>query len=399
MIACIQIPYFAVAVERNGNAALSDRPVIVSQYTGRTGKVYATCQQTTQSGVYPGMTLSRARALCPSAHTIPAMIAPYQETLNYLLTLLLRFGDRLEATPLTDGQTATIYLDMGRLKASEGIDLAQQVIQTFQDQVRLDARIGLAKGKFPAYIQAALLDASGVALVHPSCEDEFLAPFPAALLPLDKESLRRLHLLGIETIGQYAALPGAAILAQFGRPGKQAHLLALGRDDRRIPRYEPPRTEQVTHQFDGAVADRLLLTGVLTHVVEELGCRLQREGLACGEITLTIHLEDGTVTEGQTRLSQPTGETGRISREVVRLMDQAKPQSSVITLAIRLARLEAVIPVQLDLFGHQTGQHDWKHGLGNLIARYGDHCFSQPVLNEQASYLPERCFNLERVQP
>jgi DNA polymerase-4 len=399
VIACIQIPYFAVAVERNGNATLSDRPVIVSQYTGRTGKVYAACQQTTQSGVYPGMTLSRARGLCPSAYTIPAMPTTYQEALDYLLTLLLEYGNRLEEGPLTDGQVATIYLDMGRLQAAEGLDLAQQVIQALQGQARLDARIGLATGRFPAYVQAVLLEASGVALVHPGSEADFLAPFPVALLPLDKESLRRLHLLGIETLGQYASLPGAAVLAQFGRPGKQAHQLALGRDDRRIPRYTHPRTERITHHFDDAVSNRLLLNGVLSHMVEELGCRLQRGGLSCGEITLTIHLDDGTVSENQTRLSQPTGETGRISREVMRLLDQAALQSPVLSVAIRLVNLAVMTPIQLDLFGHQTGQRDWRQGLGNLIARYGDNCFYQPVLNGYHSYLPERRFRLERVQP
>ena len=68
-------------------------------------------------------------------------------------------------------------------------------------------------------------------LVPPGESPDFLASFPVSALerPDLADLLRR---LGIRTLGAFAALPAADVLARFGPDGALAHRLARGLDDR-----------------------------------------------------------------------------------------------------------------------------------------------------------------------
>ena len=65
MIACIRIPYFAVTLARSSCPDQNVHPLILAHYTGGRGKVYAACEKAVNAGVKVGMSLSRARAICP----------------------------------------------------------------------------------------------------------------------------------------------------------------------------------------------------------------------------------------------------------------------------------------------------------------------------------------------
>ena len=56
--------------------------------------------------------------------------------------------------------------------------------------------------------------------------EAFLAAQPVDVLPVPEEMLRRLRLLGIETLGGLAALPRSALAAQFGPLGSLAWAFA-----------------------------------------------------------------------------------------------------------------------------------------------------------------------------
>jgi DNA polymerase IV len=397
VIACIQIPYFAIVVEHNSSQKLKKQPLVIASYSGRQGKVYAACHLATEMGVQPGMRLNKARALCPDAKIIPAVPSKYNDTLQVIVQLLLDYGNHIDADSLSDGQVATIYLDLGKLTAAETLDLAQQMMLRIRAEIRLNVRIGLATNKFATYVQASSIDSGWAALIPRGHEADFLARFPAQMLPLDKEMSRRLDLLGIATIGQFAALPGAAVLAQFSRQGRTVQRLAQGYDNRRITVYELPKNERMTHHFDIPISDRLILEAVIGQMSEESSGRLQSINHATGEITLTVHLEDCIVHEKQIALSQPTSNLRKITRILFELLDMMIVKSGVVTVTVRLANLTAIVPIQLDLFGHKTNTQDWKESVYSLIARYGEDYFYQPVLNSHTSNLPERSFHLERI--
>src|SRR6267378_1129078 len=92
-------------------------------------------------------------------------------------------------------------------------------------------------------------------VVPPGREVAFLADQPVALLPLEPELHRRLRLLGLRTLGQLAALPEAAVTAQFGRAGTRAWRLATGRAVEPVVGRPIPEPVTATVAFFAPVAE------------------------------------------------------------------------------------------------------------------------------------------------
>lgn len=85
-------------------------------------------------------------------------------------------------------------------------------------------RQGVADGLFAAGLAAR----AGV-LVPPGETPAFLAPWPVAVLG-DADLAEVLVRLGLRTLGAFAALPAADVLARFGATGARCHRAARGED-------------------------------------------------------------------------------------------------------------------------------------------------------------------------
>ena len=87
--------------------------------------------------------------------------------------------------------------------------------------------VGIADGLFAAVLCARSAVAANAAIVPPGQSPAFLARWPVDALdrPELADLLRR---LGIRTLGRFAALPGAQVLARFGADGVACHRVAGG---------------------------------------------------------------------------------------------------------------------------------------------------------------------------
>src|SRR3954451_15304364 len=110
MIACIRIPHFATTITWMGQPEMAQKTLILAQYKGRNGTVYAASEEAVQAGVVAGMSLSRARAICPEAVVEMASLGQMRRALDKLLVLLSAFSQWIEAK--RGAQTAVIYVDI-----------------------------------------------------------------------------------------------------------------------------------------------------------------------------------------------------------------------------------------------------------------------------------------------
>ena len=199
MIACIRIPYFATTVEQHQLAEAASKPLLVARYTGKRGLVRAVCSQTEAAGVEVGMPVSRALALCPDVRTVLFPAHRYRRSFQSVMDSLTHFSQWIDGDRRSI-QTAILYVDLGKIRPREGWQIAQLIIDRLRDEHAFTASIGLAASKFPAYVAAFEAETGGIRLVPLGEEKDYLAPFPVAFLPLDKEAARRLTLFGIRTI-------------------------------------------------------------------------------------------------------------------------------------------------------------------------------------------------------
>ncbi len=121
-------------------------------------------------------------------------------------------------------------------------EAARVLLGTLRELGLEGVRAGIADGPFTAE-QAARIGATTaepVFLVPSGGAAGFLAPLPIASLE-DPELAGLLARLGVQTLGEFAAMEADRVRERFGERGIRLHALSAGRDSRPVdPRVPPP---------------------------------------------------------------------------------------------------------------------------------------------------------------
>jgi len=244
------------------------------------------------------------------------------------------------------------------------------------------------------------VDPDQALIIAPGREREFLQGFPVEVLPIDEEMAQRLRLLGIITLGQLAALPAGAVLAQFGKKGRYLQRLAMGYDDRKvIPRHkkEAERSQRV---FNDPVDNLTILEAIAGEMAQGLVTRLQTSHRMCRELHVAIQFEDGASQEESLIFNQPTFSREKIALNLSQFLGRMDYPCAVIGLEVALGDIVPETGRQLDLFVNWVEQEArLRRMLRDLMARYGPDRFYRASLLDQGARLPERRFILLEVDP
>jgi DNA polymerase-4 len=397
VIACVQIPFFAAAVERLRDPLLAGAPLVIVDVE----TVQAVSEEALRCEVHPGMGLAQAEAICPEAHYLPARPSRYRTTFRHLVEGLSTFSHTIEAVHAWDSEpngSARFYVDLGRVKPDDAVGMARQMTQAITEDPGLNPFIGLAESKFPARVAATCEGPGEVVLIEPGSEAEYLGSLPIVLLPLEDEVARQLALLGMHTLGDLSALPAEAVLARFGREGLFLQKLAQGRDERALLPYVHEKEEQIEHRLDEPVADRGTVEAILQQMAGDLAARLcSTDQVACG-VCLLLDLEDRGEQETALTLTHPVSSEGELAKRLETLLERLPVSSGILGVAVRLSGLSPAIGKQLDLFPPEGGTQDrLQSQLDHLVRRYGPEGFFWIDLLEERSHFPEERFQLRRV--
>jgi protein ImuB len=158
---------------------------------------------------------------------------------------------------------------------------AERIVERVAQAHAVEAQIGIADGMF-----AASLAARAGAIVPPGETTSFLAGFDISTVdrPALVDLLRR---LGIATLGQFAALPAADVLARFGLDAAMAQRLAAGRDERPLAVRQPPPDLVVSQEFEPALERIDVAAFAARQLAVRLHDRLAGHGLACTRLGIT----------------------------------------------------------------------------------------------------------------
>lgn len=178
------------------------------------------------------MALSRAEHLCPEATFLPARLNLYRSAALALFQLL---NGQMPA--VEQAQPGGLYLDLRGLEGrdAEAMTICHGQCDAILRELRLEATAGVAVNKFSAEAASLSIGPNRILALAAGTERAFLAGFPVSVLPVSEEAQRRLHLFGLRRLAQFARLPPAAVLAQFGWEGERAHRFAA-----RITGWSPP---------------------------------------------------------------------------------------------------------------------------------------------------------------
>lgn len=203
--------------------------------------------------------------------------------------------------------------------------------------------IGVGDGRFAAAVAARAAVRAGAPVVVPTGPGPtagFLAPQPVRLLAtvagVDRGFVGLLERLGLQRLGQLAALAPADVVDRFGPSGGFAHRLASGRDDRLPGAADPPEGRGVQREFDEPVHHSDALVFVARQMAAEVVGAL--EGLVCTRLVVTAETEHGERCERTWYRASGLGVAAMVER--VRWQLDAWARDDVLTAGVVLLRLD-----------------------------------------------------------
>ena len=298
----IDLDAFFVSVEQALNPDLKGKPVVVGGKPDRRGVVASASYEARHYGLYAGMPLTTASRLCPQAIFIEGNFAKYRDASQRFMTILADFSPYLEPLSLDEA-----YLDATGFESIHGStrQMAMAIKQRIKDEPGLCASVGIASCKVVAKVASELSKPDGLLEVPTGKERSFLEPLPVAKLPgIGRKSERILKSLGINTIGQLAALPLGVLKSHFGAVAELLHNYANGIDDRKV---EPPgAAKSISREttFGKDTRDSSLLKATLRYLGERVGSELRQQGKQVRCVTVKLRYADFTTITRQHTLSQ-----------------------------------------------------------------------------------------------
>jgi protein ImuB len=308
MIVCVLLPRFqlTVAAAATGSArdALLQKPVAVAPEPGGSQVVGEVSLAAEAFGVHPGMRLGEALARCPRLTLLPGDPAGVADFWERLLVRLESIGAEVE--PERPGLAC--FDARGLLRLHGGIE---GVLAAARRALRAPARYGVAPSRFAAVAAASQARArrpvivggqmargadgraarAGLGADARAKARAFLAPLPIALLrarPALADLPEALERLGIQTLGELAALPPTGIADRFGAAGLHALELACGRDGALRPR---PASELVRESLElPEAASGIQLERGLGLLIDRVLARRERRGRTLRSVVLSAVL-------------------------------------------------------------------------------------------------------------
>ena len=345
---------FYASVEQRDNPALVGQPVVVGGDTR--GVVAAASYEARSFGIRSAMPMGEARRRCPELVRIPPRMSHYQAASRQIFAVFREFTPVVEGLSLDEA-----FLDVsGSLKLfGSARAIARHIKDRIRAETRLTASVGVAENKLVAKIASDLDKPDGLSVVMPDDYPAILDPLPAEVIPgIGRETLKKLHAAGIETVRDLRFADDRELRPIFGRYTQRTRDRASGIDDRPVMSERGEKSISAEETYDQDLAEPHAMQRELLRLAERTAARLRKAGLHAGTVQIKIRKADFSTYTRQSALRPPGNGTDRIAamaRELLADWLQEFPGARVRLLGVGGAKLSAA--AQADLFAAEDS-HD-----------------------------------------
>lgn len=301
--------YVAVARLVDPEGAGRARLLVVGGSPEHRGVVTSASYEARSYGVHSAMPMARAVRLCPDALVVPVPWEACARTSREMRTVLERFAPVVE-----QASSDEFYLDLSgteRLYRSESLaDTARRLREVVHERTRLWVSIGGGTSKLVAKLAAGVAKpgaagATGVHIVRPGGEEEFLRRFALGDLPLvGPKAQARLARLGWHAVRDVQALERRELVTRLGeREGGWLWERVRGIDASPVTAWSEPKSISRDTTFSTDLESDDDLRRELLAQVDRATSDLRAEGLVAR--TVTVKLRDADFTTRQAARTLP----------------------------------------------------------------------------------------------
>ena len=289
----------------------------------RHGIVLAKSMPAKTYGITTGMTVVEARHRCPDLYMVPPNYTLYQKCSKALLQILQEYTPKIEVFSIDEA-----FMDMTETISLYGdpVSTADGLREKIRRELGFTVNIGISLNKLLAKVAGDLKKPD---LVHTLYDYEIpqkMWPLPVSdLFFCGRASTKKLHTLGIRTIGELAHTDVRILRQHMKKQGETLWAYANGIDGSEVVTAEdsPPQKgygNSTTISFD--VDDPAVAHKVLLALSETVASRLREAHVKAETISVGIKSFDLKYAGHQMVLDDPTDITEEIYRYACILFEQ-----------------------------------------------------------------------------
>ena len=386
----VDMDAFFVSVELISRPELRGHPVVVGG-AGERGVIAAASYEARAYGVHSAMSSVKAKRMCPDLTFLSGDHGAYSDVSRRLMEIFRSHTPLVEPLSLDEA-----FLDVtgSRKLLGSTRQIADSIRAQVLDQEHLPCTVGVSAKKFisklasgkakPQASATGPIPGHGVLVVPPSQELAFLHPLPLRdLWGVGPKTRAKLDRLGIDTVGELAALPVAAVINCVGQAsGQHLHDLANGIDTR--PVVPDQELKSVSHEetFSTDIDDREQLECELVRMADAVGRRLSVGNHQGRTINIKVRYLDFTTLSRSITIDHSTDSGRTIAREAKQLLAKVEIKPGVRLLGVGVTNLGGDGSRQLRLGEEVDLWDDAERTVDEIRDRFGSGSIGPAVLAE-----------------
>lgn len=333
---------FFASVEQLTRPTLRGRPVLVGGLGGR-GVVAGASYEARVYGARSAMPMHQARRMVGAAAVVlPPRGVVYGVASRRVLDTVRAMVPVLEQLSFDEafGEPAELV----GASAEDVEEFAVQLRRRVREETGLVASVGAGSGKQIAKIASELAKPDGLRVVRRDEELPLLDGLPVRRLwgigPVAED---KLHRLGIDTVGQLAALSDAEAASILGATvGPALHRLARGIDDRPVAERAEAKQISAESTFPADLNTIEQLRDAIGPIAEHAHRRLERDGRGARTVTVKLKRSDMTTLTRSATLPYATGDPGTLTATAHRLLLDPREVGPIRLLGVGFSGLSDV---------------------------------------------------------
>jgi DNA polymerase-4/protein ImuB len=390
---CVLLPHFPLRCEVRRHPTLKERSTIVLQSKDDSSSQKLVLDFSPElDNLQTGMSLQQALSRHGEVDLVQADTPYYWSVFNEILDGLE------EVSPLVEGSElgcAYVGLDGLQLVYPDDNALISAVRRGIaccaptSGASSFDIRMGIAEGKFLAYLMARF-EGTQVRAQHAVP----LQDLPCDVLPVSSRSKSKLQEFGIRTLGQVRKLGTGPLQAQFGPEGKRILDLARGYDNTPLyPRSMEETIEESTQLASVTVSMEAILVTVES-LLSRAFARNSMKGRGIRSLALWTRTWDGTHWERSLQFKEPSMDTKGTIQRIKTVMENYPQPGPVEQVGLKITRLGYGYGRQKSLFSEVRAQDHLMEDIKQLEFRLGTPQIFKVKEVEPWSRIPERRYAL-----
>lgn len=343
----------------------------------RQGVILAKSQAAKKFGVQTGEPIFRAQQKCPNLVLVPPDYALYVEASRHFTAILREFSPMVEQYSIDEA-----WVDMTGTEGLYGAPTAAAELmrRRIWEELGFTVNIGISSNKLLAKMGGDFEKPNKIHTLYPDEIEKKLWPLPVReLFMVGAATERKLHLLGIHTIGELAQSDPKVLRKKLYLPGVSLWHCANGRSTDFVqPLPEDNKGYGNATTLPADVTDAPTAYKILLSLCETVATRMRQDKKSARCLAVSLRTNEFSDFSHQMTLPNPTDSTEELFRYVCRIFDEAWDGTTPLRqLGVRATRLEERGLRQYDLFAViGAEEYEKKAKLDNTVddlrEKYGE---------------------------